>query len=187
MLHRGLVIGSGQQGGERMRHIHVTFAVRADEQQAVDRLLAQCEVEQTERRAARPLQIVDEHDERAFGGGDRPQQLHGVPLRPYLCGQRIPGIRRHSEQRGELGHDRGREPGVGAERLQDPPAKLRQLVLRLRQQQPAQGAEHLIDPVELEVAPVLVELARHEPAVAARDGRPQLVDERRLADARARR
>ena len=36
--------------------------------------------------------------------------------------------------------------------------------------------------VELQVAPVLVELAGDEPAPLARHDRPQLVDQRRLAD-----
>ena len=182
--HPGLVAPPGQRRRQRMRRVHVAVAVGAHQQQALDRLLAQHQVDEAERRAPGPLQVIDEHHHRPFPRGDRPQHRHGRPLRPHLRGQRIARIGRHRQQRRELRHRRGQQARVRPDRRQDPLADLGQLVLRLGQQQPAQRAERLIDRVELQIPPVLVELAGHEPAVPAGHHRPQLIDQRRLAHPR---
>ena len=103
-------------------------------------------------------------------------------MRADLRGQRIPGIRRHRQQRGELRHRRGQQARVRTGRRHDPPADPGQLVLWFGQQQPAQCAKRLIDWVEFQVAPVGIGLACHEPAIAARHHRPQLIGQHRLPD-----
>ena len=179
--HRGLVPPPGQRRRQRMRRVHVAVPVRADQQQAVDRLLAQHQVDEAERGTPRPLQVIEEQHDRPFPRGDRPQRRRARPLQPRLRGQRIPRIRRHPQQRRELRQHRGQQARVRPHRRHDPLAQLRQLILRLGQQQPAQRAERLISRVELQVPAVGVELAGHEPAITAGHHRPQLVDQRRLA------
>jgi hypothetical protein len=49
-----------------MRRVHVALAVRADQQQAVDRFLAQHQVDEAERGAPRPLQVIEEQHHRPF-------------------------------------------------------------------------------------------------------------------------
>ena len=57
--------------------IDVVIAVGTDQQQPVDRFLAQQEVEQAERGAAGPLQVVDEEHHRHMGLLARAQRLLG--------------------------------------------------------------------------------------------------------------
>jgi hypothetical protein len=64
VLHTHLLVPAGEQRRRRMRRVDVVLAARADQQQAVDRLLAQHEVDQTERGGPRPLQVVEEHHHR---------------------------------------------------------------------------------------------------------------------------
>jgi hypothetical protein len=45
---------------------HIAIPVRADEQQALRRLLAQHQIHQAERHGARPLQVVEEHQHGPF-------------------------------------------------------------------------------------------------------------------------
>jgi hypothetical protein len=47
-----------------MPFVDVAVTVCAHQQQAVDRVVAQREVDGTERRAPHPLQVVDEHHQR---------------------------------------------------------------------------------------------------------------------------
>ena len=88
--HPGLLAPSRQQRRQRVRRVHVVVAVGAHQQQALDRLLAQHQVDEAERGAPGPLQVVDEHHHRPFPRRDRPQHLHAAALRPHLRGQRIP-------------------------------------------------------------------------------------------------
>ena len=120
--HPGLLAPSRQRRRQRMRRVHLAVAVRAHQQQALDRLLAQHQVDEAERRAPGPLQVIDEHHHRPFPRGDRPQHLHSRPLRPHLRGQRIPRIRRHRQQRRELRHHRGQQTRV---RARPPPRSAR--------------------------------------------------------------
>jgi hypothetical protein len=60
MLHERLLLPAGEVHGQRVGRIDVVVPVRADEQQSGDRLLAEDEVEEAQRRPARPLQVVDE-------------------------------------------------------------------------------------------------------------------------------
>ncbi len=182
--HSGLFTPPGHHRCQWMRWVQLAFPVRAHQQQAVHRLLAQHQVDGAEWRAPRPLQVIDEHHHRPFPRGDRPQQPRCRPLRPDPRGQRIPRIGRHRQQRRELRQHRGQQARVRPNRRQDPPADLGQLLLRLGQQQPAQRAKRLMNRVELQVPPVLVELARHEPALPAGHHRPQLIDQRRLTHPR---
>ena len=164
-----------------MRRIDLAVAVGAHQQQPLDRLLAQHEVEEADGGAPGPLQVIGEHHHRPFPRRDRAQHRHRRPLRPPLRGQRIARLGRHRQQRRELRHRRGHQPRVRPHLGQDPLADLGQLVLRLGQQQPAQRPESLINRVELQIPPVGVELARHEPAIPAGHHRPQLIGQRRLA------
>jgi len=164
-----------------MRRVHVTVPVRADQQQALDRLLAQHQVDEAERGAPRPLQVIQEYHDRPFLRGDRPQRRRGRPLHPGLRGQRIPRLRRHPQQCRELRQHRGQQARARPRRRHDLVAEPRQLTIRLGQQQSAQRPERLVSRVELQVPAVGVELAGHEPAVTAGHRRPQLVDQRRLA------
>ena len=74
--HSGLFPPPGQRRRQRMRGVDVVVAVGAHQQQALDRLLAQHQVDEAERGAPGPLQVVDEHHHRPFPRGDRPQDLH---------------------------------------------------------------------------------------------------------------
>jgi len=88
------------------------------------------------------------------------------------------------EQRRELGDDSGSHARVRPQCRQHPLPHRSEIVLRLGEEQSAQRAERLEDAVELQVAAELVELAGHEPAVAAVHDGPQLVDERGFAHPR---
>jgi hypothetical protein len=178
--HTGAVGPAGQRRGQRIGAVLVMIPVRAHQQQALDRLLVDEQVDEAERGSPGPLQVVEDQHDRSFRRCDGPQDLHAVALSPHLRGQRIAGIGWYGQQRGVLRNHRGHQTGVRAERRADPFADHRQLVLRLGEQQPAQRAERLVDRAGLQVSPELVELAGHEPAVAARHDGPQLVDQRRL-------
>jgi hypothetical protein len=165
-----------------MRGVDVTM--RTHQQQTVDVLPPQHEIDEPGRRTPCPLQIVDEEHDRPLPRRDRAQHVDTHLLRPHLGGQWITRFGRHAQQRREFGHRRGEQPRVHPDRPQDPLADLGQLLLRLGQQEPAQRPKRLVDGVELQIPPVLVELAGHEPAVRTRHHRAQLVDEHRLAHAR---
>ena len=171
-----------QQRRERMRRVRLDVAVRADDEQPRDRLLAQQHVHDAQRRPPGPLQVVEEHHERPLMGRDRPEHGRRPSLRPRLRGQRISGVGRHPEQRRELRQHGAQQLDVGPFGPQDPVADLGQRGLGLGQQEPAERPERLTDPVELQIAAVQVELAGHEPAVTSGRQRPELIDQRRLAD-----
>jgi hypothetical protein len=84
-----------------------------------------------------------------------------------LGGQWIAGLRRHTQQRTQLRYHPSRQTSVWTNRGQHPSAHLGQLALGLGQQQPTQAAKRLKDAVELEITPILVELAGHKPAIVA--------------------
>src|SRR5207237_1191700 len=77
------------------------------------------------------------------------------------------------------------QPRARTQRRADAVAGLHHDLLRLGQQQPADGAERLMQPVELEVTPELIELARYEPTARGRHHRPKLFDQGGLADPRS--
>ena len=145
--HPGLLPPPRQQRRQRMRRIHVAFPVRAHQQQALDRLLAEHEVEQAERGAPGPLQVVDEHHHRPLPRGDRPQDLHTRCAAPGPARSADPPDRAAPPAASRTpAPPRSVRPAFGAERPQDPLADAGQLVLRLGQQQPAQRPERLVDP-----------------------------------------
>ena len=114
--HAGLVPPARQ----RMRRVHIVFAVGAHEQQAVDRLFAGHEVDKAERRAPRPLQVVEEHHQWTLARRDRPQNLRGRSPRPHLGGQWVARFGRHRQQRREFRRHRAQQTRVRADRRQDP-------------------------------------------------------------------
>jgi hypothetical protein len=116
--------------------------------------------------------------------GATTRRISTAALRPHLRGERITGIRRHRQERGELRQGCGGQPRVRPQRAQEPLPDAGELALRLGQQQPAQRAGGLVDPIEVQIPPVLVELAGHEPAITVGHHRTQLVDEHRLAHPR---
>ena len=115
VLHVGPPARPRQRARQRVRRIDVVIAVGTDQQQPVDRFFAQQEVEQAERGAAGPLQVVDEEHHRPLGRRDRAQDLQGDAPRPHLRGQRVAGVGRHGKQRGELGDQGGGHAGVRSE------------------------------------------------------------------------
>ena len=166
-LHVRVVTPPRQRRRKRMRRVHVAIPVGPYQQQALDRPFAQYQVEEAERHAPGPLQVVDEQHHRPFPGRDRSQHLHARPGQPCRPRQRVPGVRRCPQQHRELRHHRRQQACVRSNTLREPPADLHQLVLRLGQQQPTQRPECLVDRVELQIPPVRVELAGDEPAVLA--------------------
>ena len=84
--------------------------VGADQQQPFDSVLAaEHRVDEAQRGAPGPLQVVDEEHHRPFRGRRPPAGSHSrVALRPYLRGQRIARVGRDLQQRRELRHHRGR-------------------------------------------------------------------------------
>jgi hypothetical protein len=109
-----------------------------------------------------------------------PQHLCRRSLRAGPCGQRITRVGRHPQHGRELRHARGEQRRVRAHGREDLVPDLRQIGLRFGQQQPPQRPQRLVDRVEVEIPPVLVERAGHEPPAGVRDHRPQLVDQRGL-------
>ena len=175
----------GQQVPQRLRTVHFVITVGADQQQAVNLRPREYRVDETERGTAGPLKIVDDDDQRSCRRGDGTHQVDGHPLQPTLClkwivDRRLGG---HVEENRELGQDRGKQPGVGAEGSQNVWPKLVELLLRLGQQEPAELPGGLPDRVKVLIPTILVELAGHEPSSAVRDDGPQFFDERRLSDA----
>ena len=71
-----------QQRRERMRRVRLEVAVRADDEQPRDRLLAQQHVHDAQRRPPGPLQVVEEHHERPLMGRDRPEHASPPPAAP---------------------------------------------------------------------------------------------------------
>jgi hypothetical protein len=162
----------------------LVFAIGTGEEHALHRLLAQDVIDEAERCAPRPLHVIHAQHHRPVPRRDRPQQLCTSSSQAYLCRQRVPRIRWHPQQRRDLRDHRGQQSRIRAYGSDDPFTDLRQLLLRFGQQQPTQRAEHLISGLELQIPPILVELAGDEPAVPARHHCPELIDPRGLSGAR---
>jgi hypothetical protein len=77
VTHSGLVAPSGQQRFQRMGRVDVAVAVGAEQQQALDRLVAKHLVDEAEWRPSRPLQVIDEHHQRPLRRGDSAQHGQG--------------------------------------------------------------------------------------------------------------
>ena len=101
-------------------------------------------------------------------------------LHPDVGGQRIAGLRSHAQQRRELRHGRGDHARIRPQCGQDPFPQLGQLIFRLGQQQPTQCVKRLKDAVELQILPILVERAGHEPAIVTGHRPAQLINQRRF-------
>lgn len=54
-----------------MRRVDVAVAVGDDQQQALDRFLAEHQIDEAEWGPPGPLQVIEEHDERPDARGDR--------------------------------------------------------------------------------------------------------------------
>ena len=94
----------------------VAFTVRTHDQAALDRRLIQDDVDEAQRRAARPLEVVEEEHKRSSARRDRPQQRRGRSLNSRLRAQQIPRIRRDRRQRGKLGQNRAQQTGIRRDR-----------------------------------------------------------------------
>ncbi len=187
--HPGLVDASATAAPPADAPRPVVVAVRAHQQQARRPAPRSARRSTTaERRPPRPLQVVDEHHHRPLAAR-RPRAARPRPLRcaRACAGQRIARIGRHRRAAPRTPAPPAvSRPALGPTARQDPLADLRPAQAPARPSStPAQRAERLMDRVELQIAPVLVELAGHEPAVAARSrtGRSS-IDQRRLADPR---
>ena len=143
--HPGLLTPSGQQRRQRMRRVHVAVAVRAHQQQAVDRLLAQHQVDEAERRAPRPLQVIDEHHQRPLPRRDRAQHLRCRCAAPEPARSadrpRSGGTASSAANSGTTAVSR---PAFAPTAARIRVADLGQLGLGLGQQQPAQRAKRLM-------------------------------------------
>ena len=178
----GRASGTAAQPADAPRRV-VAVAVGADQQQAFDRLVAQHQVDEAEGSPSRPLEVVDEHHQRPLRRGDGTQHRH-APLR---CARAwavsgSPAAGATASSAANSGTTAVSRPALAPTARQDPRPELGRDHLGLGEQHPAQRAKRLMGRVELEVAPVLVELAGHEPATPARHDRPQLSGQRRLAD-----
>ena len=166
-----------------MRLVHLGLPVRADDQHAGQVRLVEHGVQEAERGRTRPLQVVDDDDDRACAARDGPQHVQTDLTDPGDPHRVVGGLlRRHAEQRRERRQDGGRQAGVGSEHVQQAVAQLGQLVVGLGEQLGAERAERLQHRVRTQTPPVLVELAGDEPPAGHRHGGPQPVDERGLAD-----
>jgi hypothetical protein len=87
--------------------VDLAVPVRTHEQQAVNRLLAQHEIDESQCRAAGPLQVIHEEHDRPALRGDCPQHGRTRALCPHLRGQGVAGFGRHIQQCPELRYRRG--------------------------------------------------------------------------------
>ena len=183
--HSGLVAPPGQRRRQRMRRVHVAFAVRAHQQQALDRLLAQHQVDEAERGAPGPLQVIDEQHDRPFPRGDRPQHRRRRPLRPRPARSADPPDRAAPPAAPRT----PAPPRSAGPRSARPPPRSARGPAASSSSGSASSSRPSARNAWLTASNsrsrrYCVELARHEPAIAAGHHRPQLVDQRRLAHPR---
>ena len=148
-----------------MCRVHLV-AIGSHQQQALH-LLTEHQIDEADSNGPGPLQVVDEQHHRPFARGHTPQHVHSAVLHPHLGGQRIARLRGHAQQRRQLRHRGGSQARIRTQCRQHPFPQLDQLVLGLREQQPTQRTKRLKNAARLQIPPILVELARHKPAIVA--------------------
>jgi hypothetical protein len=169
-----------------MSGIDIGFAVRAQDQEVRQVGVRHQHVDQAERGAVCPLQVVEEQDERVLRRRERRDEAahqHAV-ADLGLAGSEVRHGRLRAQHQAE-GRDQIRdETGVRRECIEQSLAPPQQLPLAAREQPPRQLVQRVDERAVRDVALVLVELAFQEDAVAQRDGTVDLADQRGLADAR---
>ena len=103
---------SGQRRRQRVRRIHLVLAVGADQQQALDRLVAQHEVDEADRGAPAHCRSSMDHHDRALAASDGAQRVE-ARLRPGLRVSGSPGSGGTASSDGQLRHHRGSRPALG--------------------------------------------------------------------------
>ena len=72
--HAGL-LQLGERAGQRVGRTHLAVAVRADQQQRLDLAVGEQRLQQIERRAVGPLQVIQKDDERMLPPGQGPKKF----------------------------------------------------------------------------------------------------------------
>ena len=160
--------------------------VGSDQQQVPDVGLGHQVFDQIQSGRIEPLQIVEEQRERMLRARKHADEApeHELEAALRILRRQVGQRRGLADDELDFGHQVHDEPCVRSQRLLQRLAPSRQLRLALREQRPDQTLEGLRQRRIRDVALVLVELARGEQS-ARRHQRPvQLVDHRRLADAR---
>ena len=137
-MHTGLITPSRHHRRQQLGGRHLVVAIRTHQQQTIDRRLAEHQIDDSERCAPGPLQVIEEHDHRPGARGDRRQHLRCTSLRPCLGSQRIARIRGHLQQRPKLRQRSGQQACVLPDRCPHSVANIGQRFFGLGQQQPTQ-------------------------------------------------
>ena len=188
--HRGgrarMLRGIPQKMAERMGGIDFVAAEQADEQHAVEIVVAKERGEQVESRTVGPLQIIEHEHKRLFGRSDRAEETHEQRGEAALRLGRIePGRRREpSGQCFQFGENVTQGSGFPAEPFAKALPERAQVFLRFGKQKDKQLPRRLERSEEGAFPPELLALAAHETSPGQRDRAVEFVDQRRFADTR---
>jgi hypothetical protein len=146
-------------------------SVPTDDEHPGDGLVVHEGVDEFEPVGGRPLQVVEDHDDRAPGRGDGARQVEGGRAEPGRYDRRVEvgGLGRDPHELAELRQHGGGQPHVAADDRGDALPDAGELLLRLDQHEPKEAAEGEAQAVGVLVVAVLVELPGHEPAVVGGD------------------
>ncbi len=171
--------------GQGMRGVDLAVAIGADQEQVVDTRVGHHELHQAEAGGVRPLQVVEEHDQRVLDAAQHLQEAleHEVEAMLGLDRREVGHGRLRADEERERGPHIDEHLGVRAERVAQRLSPLHEPLLGLGEELTDERAEGA-DQGRVRHVVVLIELALDEVAVPLRDRRGQLLDQRRLADAR---
>src|SRR2546422_208070 len=177
---------SGQRAHQQMARVDFVVPVGADQEKEFHPRAGEERAEKAQRRRVGPLQVVDEDHQRMLALRQRAHEVLEDELEPVL---RLGGGERRrrrllAQDELDLRNEFRQDTRVGAERFREPRAPSAQAGLALGEQLLQEAAEGLDQRAVGNIADDRIELAGDEVTPLADDGLVELLDERRLADAR---
>jgi len=169
-----------------MARVDFVVPVGADQEKEFHPRAGEERAEEAQRRRVGPLQVVDEDHQRMLALRQRAHEVLEDELEPVL---RLGGGERRrrrllAQDELDLRNEFRQDTRVGAERFREPRAPSAQAGLALGEQLLQEAAEGLDQRAVGNIADDRIELAGDEVTPLADDGLVELLDERRLADAR---
>ena len=171
---------------ERVLELDLVVAVRADEEEARGLGVGEDGLEHLDRGGVDPLEIVEEDHERARRPAERAEEAaeHQGEAVLRLDGTELEDGRLLAQDHRHVRDDVDDDLPARPERVEEAPAPRLEILLALAEDLLDEPAERRGDGAPRDVALELIVLARDEVPERRRDGLVQLVDQRRLADAR---
>src|SRR5262249_24846391 len=171
---------------QRVGLIHLIVPIRTDQHHMPQLRSGQQFLQQVERCAVDPLQVVEQQRQRVLGLGEDADEASKDQLKAVLrlLQRKLWNWRLLADDELELGKQVDHELSVGTQRLQEVLAPLREFGLALAEKRTDQALASLHECRIGDIALRAVALARREQPAAWKKRPVQLVDDRVFADAR---